>query len=127
MLGFQSHAQLLNEARNHHVFMQPSVTAKSGDTEGGAPVCLIEMLASGMICIGSTHCDIPEIIKPGETGFLADERDINGLVQNLMVVIGARDGWDTIRQRGLSHVKREFDSGKQARQLASLYRQLTNQ
>lgn len=125
MLGFQPHEVLLEEAAKHHVFLQPSVTARNGDTEGGAPVCLLEMMASGLICIGSTHCDIPEIIQPGETGFLANERDVNGLVQCLLVVIGARGGgWEAIQQRARSHIKREFDSLKQGQHLASIYRQL---
>ena len=47
MLGFQPHCVLMNEAYKHHIFISPSVTAADGDTEGGAPVSIIEMAASG--------------------------------------------------------------------------------
>jgi len=75
MLGFQPHAILFEEAYKNHIFLSPSVTALDGDTEGGAPVTIIEMAATGMPIISTKHCDIPEVIKDGVTGFLANERD----------------------------------------------------
>ncbi|NIO43681.1 MAG: glycosyltransferase, partial [Burkholderiales bacterium] len=48
MLGYQSHSRLQEIARDHHVFVSTSVTAENGDCEGGAPVSLVEMAASGM-------------------------------------------------------------------------------
>ena len=68
MLGFQPYSVLLEEAYTHHIFLSPSVTASDGDTEGGAPVTLIEMLATGMPIVSTTHCDIPEIICKGPEG-----------------------------------------------------------
>ncbi len=47
-LGFQPHARLVDEAYAHHIFLSPSRTAADGDSEGGAPVSLIEMAATGM-------------------------------------------------------------------------------
>ena len=47
MLGYQPHAILLEEAYRHHIFLSPSVTASDGDTEGGLPVSIIEMAATG--------------------------------------------------------------------------------
>jgi colanic acid/amylovoran biosynthesis glycosyltransferase len=61
LLGYQQHDALMKEATRHHVFISPSVTASDGDTEGGAPVTIIEMLASGMPVVSSLHADIPEV------------------------------------------------------------------
>lgn len=126
MLGFQSFGRLLNEAAEHHVFLSPSVTARSGDTEGGAPVCLIEMLACGMNIVSTRHCDIPEIIHHGQTGWLADERDVDGLVECVRQMIDVRDKWADMQKCGRAHVEYEFNSSLQARHLASIYQELVN-
>ena len=67
----------------HHVFLQPSVEASTGDCEGGLPIALIEAAASGMPLIGTWHSDIPDLVRGGETGWLCEERDVHGLVDAL--------------------------------------------
>jgi colanic acid/amylovoran biosynthesis glycosyltransferase len=79
-VGFVPKEQFLEIARDHHVLVQPSVTAGDGDSEGGFPVAMTELAASGMPIIATRHCDIPELVVEGETGWLADERDVDALV-----------------------------------------------
>ena len=71
LIGFQPHHRLLEEAYVHHIFVSPSVTAVNGDTEGGVPVSIIEMAASGMPVVSTTHCDIPEVLQGGMMSLLA--------------------------------------------------------
>ena len=124
MLGYQPHSRLMEEARAHHVFLSPSVTAGDGDTEGGAPVSLIDMAASGMLVVSTRHCDIPEIIRDGETGLLADERDVDGLVTKLEWLVAHPEAWAGIRKAARLHVETHFSASVQAEQLAKLYRTL---
>ena len=49
------------------------------DDEGGAPVTLIDMAASGIALVATDHCDINQIINDGVTGFLAKEGDIESI------------------------------------------------
>jgi colanic acid/amylovoran biosynthesis glycosyltransferase len=79
LLGYQTHDVFIEELFEHHIFMAPSVHASDGDTEGGAPVSIIEASASGMPVISTLHCDIPEVILDGESGYLVPERDVDGL------------------------------------------------
>ena len=127
LLGFQTHEKLMQEAKTHHAYLAPSITSRRGDTEGGAPVCIIEMLASGMNIISTRHCDIPEIIKHGETGWLADEGDMDGLVEAIRQMILARDQWPSMQGRGRDYVDQNFNSSVQAAQLALTYRELTGE
>ena len=92
LLGYQPFSVMLEEAYGHHIFLSPSVTASDGDTEGGAPVGIIEMTASGMPVISTTHCDIPEVIQNGVTGLLAEERDVEGLIDNVRAVYSRPGG-----------------------------------
>lgn len=124
LLGYQPHARLLLEARQHHVFLSPSITAADGDTEGGAPVSLIEMTASGLIPVSTFHCDIPEIVKHKETGLLAGERDVDGLVRNLEWLVKNPEAWCGMRRAGRRHVESVFDVKSQGERLAEIYRSL---
>lgn len=123
MLGFQSHGKLLREAYSHHIYMAPSITAANGDTEGGAPISLIEMIATGMPVIATRHCDIPNVVIDGETGLLADERDVDGLAMHLQWLVDHPDEWTKFTDAGRARVEREFDSRIQGDRLAAIYQE----
>ena len=124
MLGFQPHARLQEEAYRHHVFLSPSIHAEDGDSEGGAPVSIIEMAASGMPVVSTTHCDIPEIITDGSSGLLAPERDVIGLVERLAWLAGHPEEWERLVTAARQHIATEFDMAAQGMRLATLYRDL---
>jgi colanic acid/amylovoran biosynthesis glycosyltransferase len=122
--GYQPYDVMLNEARTHHVFLSPSVTAADGDTEGGAPVTIIEMAASGMMVVSTTHCDIPGVIRNGETGLLAAERDVDGLVERLEWLVANPDAWRAMQDAGREHIEAEFDARRQGERLGEVYAEL---
>lgn len=124
MLGYQPHTVLLEEAYKHHIFLSPSVTADDGDTEGGAPVTILEMAATGMPVVSTRHCDIPEVIHHGCMGLLAEERDVEGLVCHLRWLIGHPEQWDRMIEAGRKHVESEFNASVQSEKLAAVYREL---
>jgi len=126
LLGYQPHATLIKEAYDHHIFLSPSVTAQDGGTEGGAPVSIIEMAATGILIVSSRHCDIPEVILDGESGFLADERDVEGLYRCLLRAIREPDKWSTILACGRKHIESEFGAVDQGVRLADLYESTIN-
>jgi colanic acid/amylovoran biosynthesis glycosyltransferase len=114
----------MEEARRHHVFLSPSVVAADGDTEGGAPVSLIEMSASGMMIVSTTHCDIPGVILDGQTGLLAPERDVDALVDHLHWIVSHPERWLDMQRAGRAHMEAEFDARRQGERLAAIYREL---
>ena len=124
LLGFQSHATYIKEAYKHHVFVSPSITASDGDTEGGAPVSLIEMAASGMPIVSTKHCDIPEVIRDGETGLLSDERDVDAVAENILWLVNNQDIWPSMLEAGRTYMETEFDVVVQSQRLAAIYASL---
>ena len=124
MPGFQNHNALFEEAYRHHIFLSPSVTASDGDTEGGAPVSIIELLASGMPVVSTNHCDIPQIIKHKITGLLAEERDIEGLMNNLQWLIDNSKSWLHLVEAGRRHVEEEYNAKIQGERLTRIYQEL---
>ena len=121
LLGYQPHDVLLKEAYQHHIFISPSVTASHGDTEGGAPVTIIEMIATGMPIISTTHCDIPEVM--GELSeLLAEERDVDGLITSLNYLIDNPEKWHEMAGLGRRHIEQEYNAQVQGLRLAEIYK-----
>ena len=124
MLGFQPHSILLQKAYEHHVFLSPSITASDGDTEGGLPVSIIEMAASGMPIVSTKHCDIPEVIIDGESGFLAPEKDISALTEKIMTLLEQKNNWLKFVEKGRKHIEQEYNAAKQGIKLSKIYKDI---
>ena len=123
MLGYQPYRILFEEAYKHHIFLSPSMTANDGDTEGGVPVTMIEMAATGMPVVSTLHCDIPDVIHDGGTGLLAGERDTDGLAKHLRWLIGNPQHWLSMVEKGRRHLEVEYDAEKQGERLARIYQE----
>jgi len=121
LLGYQPYSAFFDEAYKHHVFISPSVTASDGDTEGGAPVTLIEMIATGMPVISTIHCDIPEVVQYGMDDWLVNERDVTGLISKLEWLIDNKGNWNKFLTAGRGHVVEEFNAVRQGKRLAKIY------
>jgi colanic acid/amylovoran biosynthesis glycosyltransferase len=104
-----------------NVFLSPSRHADNGDAEGGSPVVLTQAMAAGLLCIGTRHCDIPEVVIHQKTGFLADEKDVAGLAEILWAVAGKLRNHGTMTAAGRKHVEQTFDLRDQQTRLAELY------
>jgi colanic acid/amylovoran biosynthesis glycosyltransferase len=127
LLGYQRHTVLLTEAYRSHVFLSPSITASDGDTEGGAPVTLAEMMATGMPVVSTNHCDIPEIVRYGIDDWLADERDVEGLTRRIRWLIENPEKWRRMLDIGRKHIEVNFNASRQGQQLKGIYQSLLGQ
>ena len=125
LMGFQPYDVLFKEAYNNHIFLSPSIKASDGDTEGGAPVTLIDMIATGMPIISTQHCDIPNVIDHKKTGLLAEERDPDGLKAHLMWLINHPEKWEEMVTTGRKKMEIEFNAHEQGKRLAKIYEQIT--
>lgn len=125
LLGYQSHSVFLNEAENAHIFMLPSITAQDGDTEGGAPVAIIEAQASGLPVISSYHADIPEVVVDGTSALLAPEKDVETLAGHLEYLVEHPEVWERMGRAGRKHVEEEYDLMAQVEKLENIYNKLS--
>jgi len=108
--------------KNFDVFIHPSCHASDGDCEGGAPVVLLDAQATGLPIISTTHCDIPEEVIHGKTGFLAPEKDINSLVKLIKIFYEMeQDEYNRFSEEARKHVEKYYDIEKNSRSLADIY------
>lgn len=76
--GAQSHKQVRKMLSQASIFLQHSVTASDGDTEG-MPVAILEAMSIGLGIVSTRHSGIPEAITDGKEGLLVEEHDIDGM------------------------------------------------
>lgn len=112
---------LQEEYYKHDVFVAPSMEAKNGDDEGGLPVTVIEAAASGMVLIGSRHCDIPEVIRHEETGLLAEEKDADQLTAHMHVLSENIELVEAMGKAAADLIRREYNAEIQGTKLRTIY------
>ena len=83
-----------DEVRAHltrtETFLQHSVTAKNGNTEG-LPTAIQEALACGCITLSTWHAGIPEAVEDGVNGLLVEEWDERGFAERIGVILDMED------------------------------------
>ena len=72
--GKQSPSEIVKLFQQSRVFLQHSMLAPSGDSEG-TPVAILDASASGLPIISTRHAGIKEAVLHGKTGFLVEEGD----------------------------------------------------
>ena len=106
-----------------HLYIQPSVTAASGDQEG-IPVSLMEAMASGIPFVATHHSGIPELVIDGQTGHLIREGDVEGLAAAIERLIRDRTGADRLAHVARARVEQDFDRRRQTTRFEAFFRAL---
>ncbi len=86
-LGVLSQADVAALMRQVRLFVQHSLVAADGDSEGN-PVAVMEAQLSGLPVVATRHAGIPEVVLDGVTGLLVNEGDVNGMsaaIEQLLV------------------------------------------
>jgi len=86
-LGAQPHAVVQAEMRRARAFVQHSIQAANGDSEG-TPVGIIEAGASGLPVVSTRHAGIPDVVVDGETGLLVEEGDTEEMAAGMIRLLG---------------------------------------
>jgi colanic acid/amylovoran biosynthesis glycosyltransferase len=100
------------------VFVLPSIIAPNGDLEG-IPVALMEALAAGLPAVATRQSGVPELIRDGETGYLAEPGDPASLREALVRALHEPDP-DARARAGRALVEREFHQLRSAARLVEL-------
>jgi len=121
-LGMKAHTEVLKELRSCDIFIHPSVTARNGDSEGGAPTIILEAQANKIPVISSFHADIPYIAINRKAALLANERDVEGLTDNIRYLLKRPETWKTMGSYGRSHIEKYHNVTKEVSKLEMTYK-----
>jgi glycosyltransferase involved in cell wall biosynthesis len=76
--GVCSREEVSRQLAAGRAFVQHSVTAGNGDSEG-LPLAVLEAGAHGLPVVSTFHAGIPDAVRPEVDGFLVPERDVEGM------------------------------------------------
>ena len=107
-LGAQQHAAVQAEMRGARSFLQHSVEAASGDCEG-TPLGILEAGASGLPVVATRHAGIPDVVIEGETGFLIDEHDVDGMAAHMLRLLEEPETAARMGAAARNHISTHFN------------------
>lgn len=119
--GALPHVEAIRKLESCRLLLYPSVTASDGDTEGGAPVALLEAMACGTPIVSTRHADIPFVAPDGVCSLLSEELDVDGLADAMRAVVTEDGLASRLAAAGRAQVERQHDLDKQASALESIY------
>ncbi len=122
-LGVQDGEQVRQWMASSRVLAVPSITARDGDAEG-LPTVLYEALAMGLPVACFRTSGIPELVRDGVEGLLADEGDEAGLAANLLRICQDDGLAMRLGQAGRRRVEQAFELGAQTAALEAIYAEL---
>ena len=102
--------------KNATAFVQHSVIAENGDSEG-TPLAVLESSAAGLPVISTKHAGIPDVIIDRETGYLVDEHDVDGMARAMLKVLEDIDAAKKMGEAGKQRIKTDFSMEKYIRRL----------
>ncbi|MGZ6316936.1 MAG: glycosyltransferase [Anaerolineales bacterium] len=101
-------------------YVQPSIVTSTGKMEG-IPVAVMEAMISGLPVIASALSGLPELVKPGETGWLVPPGN-SALLAEALAEIYARPAEARRRAAlGRQWVQQEFNLETNVHKLAALF------
>jgi glycosyltransferase involved in cell wall biosynthesis len=98
------------------VYVQHSITDRTGDTEG-LPIAILEAMAMEMPILSTRHSGIPEAVEEGVNGLLVDEKDIAAFARQMLRIAD----WELLPQNR-QKVLAQFDQSRQVHRLGEAYR-----
>lgn len=109
VVAFMGRDALSDLARQHHILLHPSVKAADGDSEGGHPVVMTMLAASGMPILATRHCDIPEIVEHKQNGWLVSERSSDEIEATLREIVRDPSCFEAFGRHGRKLAELNYD------------------
>ncbi|MDC1505815.1 glycosyltransferase [Winogradskyella sp.] len=107
ILGKIEHSELLKYFENAFCFVQHSVIADDGDSEG-TPVAILEAQASGLPIISTYHKGIKEAVIHKETGYLVNEYDVSNMINYMKKLAADRELCQNMGKRAKEHIEQNY-------------------
>ncbi|QDT34639.1 glycosyltransferase [Thalassoglobus polymorphus] len=123
--GPQPHEVVANEMSNSFAFVQHSIEASNGDCEG-TPNSILEAGASGKPVVSTRHAGIPDVVIDSETGYLVDERDVQGMANRMIDLALAPEIAARMGTAARERISTEFTMSKSIDKLFNILQSVTN-
>ena len=108
--GVISSEELRDYFRESIAFVQHSITAEHGDSEG-TPLTILEASAAGLPVIATRHAGIPDVIIDQKTGLLSPEHDVASMARNMLRLLKEETAARELGAAGKINISDNFTLG----------------
>jgi glycosyltransferase involved in cell wall biosynthesis len=115
--------KLLEFYTSANLFVLPSIVNEKGETEG-LGVVLLEAMACGLPVVGSDVGGIPDIIKDGETGLLARQKEPDSLAEKITRIFSDVPLRRKLVENGYQMVEKNFSWDTISEKFIEIYREV---
>lgn len=105
--GALRHDQVPEIFSNACCFVQHSVVPTYGDAEG-TPVAILEAAAAGLPVVSTRHAGIRDAVIHEESGFLVDERDVEGMANAILTLVTNKELCRKMGASGRAHIRGHY-------------------
>jgi colanic acid/amylovoran biosynthesis glycosyltransferase len=119
LTGVLKSAQIKELMAEMRAFVQHSVVATDGDSEG-TPVTVLEASSSGLPVISTRHAGIKEAVIDGMTGYLVDEYNITAMAEKIILLINSPHLAVQLGKTARQHMISNYDINSRIRLLDSI-------
>ncbi len=123
--GAQNQEFVIERLNQSHIFLTSGVTAKDGD-QNGPDNTVKEAMAMGLPVVASRSGAIEEAVEDGRTGFVAEERDVEGIAVKLRELILNPQKWPSMTKSARKFVDENYNLEKLNDELVARYQKLLN-
>ena len=85
---------------------------------------VLEAMASGVPVVATRVEGVPEAVRDGVDGYLANPSDPNDLAEAIRRVVTTPDSWQSLRTEAMQRHADHFSDRRMAEQVADVYRQV---
>ncbi|WP_051199827.1 glycosyltransferase [Christiangramia echinicola] len=124
-LGVISRESFIEYLEKSIAFVQHSITADNGDSEG-TPVAILEASAAGIPIISTYHAGIPDVITNGVNGFLVEELNVNEMANSMRKLLESRTLAKMMGKEGRINIKKNFTLNRHIEILQNLIQECVN-
>ena len=117
--GVRSQTEVATAMQQARAFVQHSITAHDGDSEG-TPVAILEAGASGLPVISTRHAGIKDAVIDEKTGFLVTEGDIHTMAEHMTRLAKDPQLAASLGKAGREWVSSEYSMDKSINRLWSI-------
>tara|TARA_R110002049_G_scaffold3795_5_gene27661 strand:- start:139395 stop:140528 length:1134 start_codon:yes stop_codon:yes gene_type:complete len=123
-LGVINQQAYINLLKESLAFVQHSIVAENGDSEG-TPLSILEASIAGLPVISTYHAGIPDVIEHNKTGLLSKEHDLETMGLNMLKLLDDPELAKQLGQAGKEHVTNNFNMDLHIKNLDKILRNAT--
>ena len=116
LMGELSHQEVVKMMKESVVFLQHSVEAFDGDSEG-TPNSILEASAAALPIVATKHAGIADVIQDNKTGLLVEEGDIDSMTEKINYLLSHPDVGTEMGNQARKNIELNFSMNESIQNL----------